>query len=427
MRSKAGGGGDAEVIVPPGGIPVVIQTADTTPSVSVGVWIRTGARHEPARHAGIAHFTEHLIFKGTRRYSARGLAEAIDGVGGSLNAFTSREYTAVTCQVLSAHLPLAFEVIGEMIRKATLPAAEVERERNVVLEEIRLYEDTPDDLVHDRFNAAAWGGDGGLGWSILGTAQSLARTHRAQVAAYYRRAFHPANLFVSVAGACDREQVLKLVAGLGLTRGGKPQPPTPTGRFAPRRVRIKKDVEQTHLCLGWRGVPWADPRRHALQVLATTLGGGMSSRLFQEVREKRGLAYSVFTYLNSYRSEGTVVNCAGSAPDNLKKVVGCFLTEAQRLMDRPIPPRELRRVKEQIKGHFVLGLESNNARMNFNAVHYYYLGRPPVLNELLARLEAVGAAEVQHLARQLFAPPPAVVTIGPEADDRLLAEALRGR
>lgn len=397
---------------------VLLQEMRDTPSATLGFWIRTGARREPAGFSGMAHFLEHLLFKGTTTRSARALVEAIDGVGGNLNAFTAKEYTAVTCNVLAEHLPLALEVVGDMFAHSLLPAAELERERQVIGEEIRMYEDAPDELVHDLLNQTAWS-EPGLGRSILGTAATLARVNRAAALAFYRRAYQPGNLIISIAGLFNPDEVMRLVARRVRPRAGAGAPPRPAGRaarFSPGRRICEKKVEQVHLCLGWQGLGWPDERKTALQVLATVLGGGMSSRLFQEVREKRGLAYAVYGYLSAYRSEGALVCYAGTAADNLDKLAACLLAETGKVAARPLPARELARVKEQMKGHLVLGLEGTGARMQFNAINYHYLGRIPPLKELLAKIDAVSAAEVQAMAKMVFGRPPAVAAIGPAGD-----------
>ncbi|HNW94199.1 MAG TPA: pitrilysin family protein, partial [bacterium] len=397
-----------------------------TPAVSLGFWIHTGSRGEPAPLAGMAHFLEHLLFKGTTTRSARAISEAIDGVGGNLNAFTAKEYTAITCHVLSQHLGLAFDVLGDMFARSVMPAAEIERERGVILEEIRMYEDTPDDLVHDVLGEAAWN-QPALGRPILGTAATLAKIGRAEALAFYRRAYQPRNLVISVAGAFDPDAVMRLVAAqVRPPRAAAALPPVcrAAAQFRPRRRIVEKKVEQIHLCLGWRGLAWADRRKPALQVLTTALGGGMSSRLFQEVREKRGLAYAVYSYLSAYRGEGALVCYAGTGPDNLDRVTACLLAETGKLVTKCLPAKELARVKEQMKGHLVLGLEGTGARMQFNAVHHYYHGRVATLVEVLAKIDAVTAAEVQAMARQVFAEPPAVAAIGPAGDYSVLDRRL---
>lgn len=416
----------AAVITGPGGSTLLLEEMRDTPSVTLGFWIHTGGRGEPGKYAGLAHFMEHLLFKGTARRTARQLVEAIDGVGGNLNAFTAKEYTAITCHVLAQHLDLAFDVAGDMFARARLDAAELERERQVVLEEIRMYEDTPDDLVHDVYQRVAWD-DAGLGRSILGTAATLARVDRAAALAFYRRAYQPRNLVISVAGACDRARAERLAARFVRPRAGGALPPVAAraARFRPGREIIEKKVEQVHLCLGWQALRWADRRRTVMQVLGTALGGGMSSRLFQEVREKRGLAYAVHAYNAAYRGEGSLVCYAGTAHRNLDRLMGCLLAETAKLAEKQLPARELARVKEQMKGHLVLGLEGTGARMQFNAVHHFYRGRVPRLQEVLDAIDAVSAAQVRDLAGELFARPPALAAIGPAGDYRAVDRHLQ--
>jgi len=413
----------AEVITLPQGPRLILETVPDARSVALGFWIPVGARHEAERYTGIAHFTEHLLFKGTARRSARQIVEEIDGVGGNINAFTSREYTAVTCQVLPEHLALAYDVVSDIVFNSCIETEDIDRERKVILEEVRMYEDSPDDLVHDLFNQTAWR-KAGLGRPILGTERSLARIRQAQLQQFYKREYRPDRLLISLAGAFDQAEMFELVRSL--PQGGRRRARRfrPKARFYTECQRIKKDVEQVHICLGWQGLSWNSPEKYVLHVMATVLGGGMSSRLFQEIREQRGLAYAVYSYVTTFSQEGSLINYAGTSPENLEKVLACFFRETSRLAKKTLTAGELRRVKEQIKGHLVLGLESNASRSHFNALHYLFSGRPVRVADILARIERVTSSQVRSLAAKTFGRRPALVTIGPEDDMRRVEKVL---
>ncbi|MEJ7717781.1 MAG: pitrilysin family protein [Thermoleophilaceae bacterium] len=384
------------------GVRVVTQAVPSVRSVALGFYLGVGSRHETPAEAGLTHFLEHLLFKGTDRWSSTEIDEIFDAMGAEINAGTGKETTSLYARFLDQHLERAFEVMSDMVLRPTYP--DVDSERQVVIEEIAMYEDEPSDKVHDVMADALFG-DHPLGRPVIGTAEVIGSVPIPQVAAYHDARYVPRSTVVAAAGNVDHERIVELVAA----QLGEPGPPASVPEAAPPGngavVRFhQKSTEQYHLCLGGRGIPRADERRHALRVLDTLLGGSTSSRLFQEVRERRGLAYSVFSYSGSFMDAGQVGVYVGTRPDNVREAMDVIGAELSRLRSEPIGEEELARAKENVKGRVVLSMESTMARMN-RLGGATILGVPLLtLDETIAALDAVSLEDVTALAQELFDP-----------------------
>jgi predicted Zn-dependent peptidase len=384
------------------GLRLVTEAMPHVRSVSIGVWLTRGSRHEPADHAGIAHFVEHMLFKGTTTRSAEDIAQQVDSIGGQLDAFTSKEYAGYYVKVLDEHLPLAIDILTDLVSRPVFAPEDIEREQKVVLEEIKMVEDTPDDLVHEIFAEAFWSGHP-LGRPILGTPASVSALDQATLRQYFRDAYVARNFVVVAVGNLDHDRVKPLIeqAFAATEVEGSPiadRPPT----IAPAVQIRHKELEQSHVCLGSAGLPQNHPDRYAAYALNTVLGGSMSSRLFQNVREKRGLAYAVFSSLSAYQDAGALNIYAGCSNDVVTELVDVVVAEIRRLRDEPVPADELRRAKDHLKGSLMLNLESTSSRMSHLARQEIYRDRADTLDEMLSAIEQVTAADVQRLARQFF-------------------------
>ncbi len=406
----------------PNGIVVLSERIPHVKSVAVGLWVRVGSRDEPAPRAGISHFIEHLLFKGTERRSAEEIAKAIDAVGGTLDAFTSRESTCFYAKVLGEHLPLAVDLITDLVLHARLDPEDIERERQVVLQEIKMVEDDPGDLVHDLFAGALWG-DHPLGRPVLGSRETLEATGAAEVRAHLRDFYRPDRVIVAAAGDMEHDRLMYLLGEATAGWEGLALPvnaATPAARTAV--VRDGRDSAQVHLCMGVEGIQYGHPDRYALYLLNAILGSSMSSRLFQEVREKRGLAYSIYSYQQSYRDAGLFVVYAGTAPETYRQVLDLVRRECRSLRDAPPDPEEFRRAKEQLKGNLLLGLESTNNRMTRLAKMELYFGRTFDLDEIIRGIEAVTPEGFRGLGERLFGRDAyALTTIGPVPEPAAVA------
>lgn len=387
----------------PNGLRVLSEPMPSLRSVSLGVWLSAGSRHEAESCGGITHFTEHMVFKGTERFSARDIAYRIDGLGGLLDAFTSKETTAFTSKVIDEHWPKAFDMLGDMARNPTFGEDDIEREKGVVLEELKMDEDNPDYLLGTIFAGSFWRGHG-MGRPVIGSRESIRSFRRPQLRAFFEDTFQPANLLVTAAGNIDHDQ---LVAEAERHFGGlAPRPrPEPAAKppVSPAIVlRDKPALEQVHFTLGVDAVSARDPRRFAGFVLSTLLGGGFSSRLFQKIREEAGLAYSIYSDLSLYSDTGCLVVGAGTSLETLPQVLEWTLRELRDLKERPPPEAEVRRAKDHLKGSLMLGLESPGSRMANLARQEMYHGRIRSLDEVNEEVEAVSAAQVQALANDWF-------------------------
>jgi predicted Zn-dependent peptidase len=372
-------------------------------SVSIGVWLARGSRHEPREQSGIAHFVEHMLFKGTATRSAEDIAQAIDSIGGQMDAFTAKEYASYYIKVLDEHLPLAVEILADIVMRPAFSADDIEREKKVVLEEIKMVEDTPDDLVHELFTENFWH-DHPLGRPILGTKDTVEGLSSDGLRRYFGDAYTAPNLIVAAVGNVTHEQVRDLVSRAfeGLPSTTEPIVDAPP-RVSPMVIIRNKELEQSHVCLGTAGYRQDHEDRYSSYVLNTILGGSMSSRLFQNVREKRGLAYAVFSGLSAYRDAGSMTIYAGCANDAVEELIDVVIAELRRMKDEPLPEPELQRAKDHLKGSLMLNLESTSSRMSHLARQEIYFDRQFGLDETLQGVERVTAEDIQRVARDLFA------------------------
>jgi predicted Zn-dependent peptidase len=374
-------------------------------SVSLGVWMKQGSRHETAEENGISHFIEHLLFKGTTTRTARDIALQIDSIGGQMDAFTTKEYTCFYFKVLDRHLDVAVDLLSDIIRNPQFLPAEIEKERKVIYEEIKMVDDTADELVYDIWSEAHYGNHP-LGRPIQGTMDSVGRMHVDALTRYFRDSYRPANLLVTAAGSLDHDKLEQSLGAAFAGLNGHKEialGPLPTARSLVT-VRDKKELGQLHLCLGLPGVKMDDDRRFPLYVLNTLLGGTMSSRLFQHVREERGLAYSVYSSANSYLDTGTLLVYAATSPESGREVMDLVHAELKRLKEQPVTDAELKLAKDHLKGNLMLSLESSSSRMSNLARQEIYFGRHFGLDEILNGIDAVEHRHLMGLAQDLFDP-----------------------
>jgi predicted Zn-dependent peptidase len=387
----------------PNGLRLLTERMPHVRSVSIGVWLARGSRHEPEAQSGIAHFVEHMLFKGTAQRTAEDIAQVIDSIGGQMDAFTAKEYASYYIKVLDEHLPLAIDVLADIVRRPAFSLEDIDREKKVVLEEIKMVEDTPDDLVHELFTENFWHNHP-LGRPILGTKEMVEALTAEKLRAYFNDAYTAENMILAAVGNIEHSEVRALVDRYfgDVPRRGTPivdQPP----HVIPKIVIRNKELEQSHVCLGTSGYRQDHEDRYASYVLNTVLGGSMSSRLFQNVREKRGLAYAVFSGLSAYRDAGTVTVYAGCANDAVGELVDVVVAELRRLKEDAPPESELRRAKDHLKGSLMLNLESTSSRMSHLARQEIYFDRQFGLDETLQGVERVSQTDVQRVARDLFA------------------------
>ena len=407
------------------GVRIVTEAMPSVRSVSLGFWIGTGSRSESDDQAGLSHLLEHLLFKGTPKYSSLEIDQIFDGMGGELNAGTGKETTSVYARVIDQHLPEAFDVMADMVFRPSL--VEIDSERAVILEEIAMYEDDPQEKVFDVFGEAVFGDDP-LGRAIIGRAQVIAETPADAIARFHGSRYVPRNVVIAAAGAVDHEGLAKLASELtgDLDSSARaPAPPSVPGATSCRLRFERKDTEQYHVCLGGPGISRHDDRRFALRVLDTIFGGTSSSRLFQEIRERRGLAYAVYSFTSAYQDIGQVGIYVGTRPDNLVEAVSVIGSELARLREAPVTEDELDRAKENLKGRVVLSLESTGARMN--RLGSEVLAAAPLLSldEVVARIDAVTREDLVALVEELWAPERlSAAGIGP--DESRFEEALSG-
>jgi len=396
------------------GVRVVTEAMPSVRSVSLGLWIDTGSRDESEAQAGLSHLLEHLLFKGSERYGSQEIDELFDAMGAELNAGTGKEATTVYARVIDDHLERALDVMGDMVFRPAL--RDVESEREVILEEIAMYEDDPQDKVFDVLGEAVFGSHP-LGRAIIGRAEVVAGTPVEEIAAFHHERYRPGNVVVAAAGSLDHDELVTLVkARVPGRRDARDEAAADPSLELERRVRFeRKDTEQYHVCLGAPGLARDDERRYALRVLDTVFGGISSSRLFQEIREKRGLAYSVYSFSGQYAGAGQVGIYLGTRGDNLSSACEVTARELRRLREEPATTEELARAKENLKGRMVLSLESTSARMN--RLGSSVLADLPLLSieETMERVDAVEVDDLAALAAELFAPARlSVAGIGPE-------------
>ncbi len=408
----------------PNGLTVITEVMPQVRSVSAGIWIKTGSRRESPEFNGISHFTEHMLFKGTTNRTAEEIAREVDSIGGLLDAFTAKECICFNTKVLDEHLPIAFDVLSDMVLNPLFNEQDIARERGVVLEELKMDEDNPEHLVLEIFTQNFWK-DHPLGKPILGTKETVKRLDRAALFDYYHRFYVPSNMLISAAGNLEHQKVVDLVKekfsalGARVLEDTDPVPAT----FSRITVRSKKDLKQVQLCLGVPSYPLPHERRYACYLLNVVLGGGMSSRLFQNIRERQGLAYAVFSELSPYRDTGCLSIYAGTSCEAASRVVDSIVQEFRDLKTNPIPAEELRRAKDHLKGSLMLSLESTTARMSNLARQEMYFGKFFSLDEIVKRIEAVEVGELTAIAQEFFQPEAIAITMVGPADGLRISRA----
>ena len=384
------------------GLTIISERMDHVRSASVGIWVRSGSRHEDAPLNGMSHFIEHTLFKGTRKRTSREIAVESDAIGGHVDAFTSREVAAYYVKVLDEHLARAFDLLADLVTSPSFADEELDRERNVVMEEIKMVGDTPDDLVHEVFVANFWP-DHPLGRSILGTNDTLATFNHDRVVDYFSNIYTPRNLVVAGAGNLEHEKFVDMVGGYLSSLKDKPANLSASApAHASRRIVLDKDLEQAHLVIGTRCPSMTSVDRYSVHVLNVILGGGMSSRLFQTIREDHGLAYAVYSGVNAYTDAGYLSVYAATSPDQLSDVIKLSVEEFHRIRSEPVSDAELQRAKDQLKVSIMLSLESTSARMSNLARQEIFFGRQFTLDEILERINRVTTSDVQRVADEIF-------------------------
>ncbi|HXD21240.1 MAG TPA: pitrilysin family protein [Vicinamibacterales bacterium] len=386
----------------PNGLRFLTERMPHVRSVSIGVWLARGSRHEPQEQSGIAHFVEHMLFKGTANRSAEDIAQAIDSIGGQMDAFTAKEYASYYIKVLDEHLPLAVDVLADIVRRPAFSQDDIQREKKVVLEEIKMVEDTPDDLVHELFTENFWV-DHPLGRPILGIPETVEALTEEGLRRYFTGVYSAPNMIIAAVGNIEHQQVRDIVErAFGTVSSESVGLTTAPPRVEPRIIIRNKELEQSHVCLGTSSYQQDHEDRYSSYVLNTVLGGSMSSRLFQNVREKRGLAYAVFSGLSAYRDAGSMTIYAGCANHAIGELIDVVVVELKRLKDEPMLESELRRAKDHLKGSLMLNLESTSSRMSHLARQEIYFDRQFGLDETLEGVERVTQDDVQRVARDLL-------------------------
>ncbi len=387
----------------PNGVRIITESMPAFRSASIGIWADVGSAAEMPQQRGISHLVEHMLFKGTHQRTARQIAEEMDGIGGNLNAFTDKEATCYYAKVMDQHIPIAVDVLTDMFLNSRFEAEELQKEQNVVLEEIKMYDDSPDELIHDLFIQTMWRGSN-LGDPTIGFEKTITSLSPDDLREHMRRHYAPNSVVVAAAGNVDHDSVVKLFADAFAGFGGSCALPAPEAPQASAQTLFRhKESEQAYVVLGTRGLSVRDDRRYALSVLDTILGGGMSSRLFQEIREKRGLVYTVYSFQAAYRGAGLFAVYAGTSPEHVRECIGVIGDQFALLRDRPVGEAELRLAKEHIKGSLTLSLESTSSRMIRLGRSEFSLGRHLTTEEIEEKVEAVTAGEVRALAQELLA------------------------
>lgn len=408
------------------GIRVVTERIPSVKSVSIGIWVNVGSRDEEGTEHGLSHFLEHMFFKGTRRKSAKELAQEMDYLGGEMNAFTSRETTTFYTKVLDDHLPKAIDILFDVFHHSVFDPAEIKKEKKVVLEEIKMVEDDPEELLNDFYLEQVWKKNP-LGRSILGTLDTVSSLKREDILYFLQKYYHPSQIVISVAGNFNATSLFKrLNRSFGKYMNKqhfipeRTPPQMETGVFSK-----KKNLEQLHLCLGISGVSQTDKSRHALYVLNTVLGGSVSSRLFQEVREKRGLVYSIYSYPSFYQDTGLFTIYAGTSVKTAPKVIQIILKELKKLKNEGLTAQDLKKAKDHLKGSMMLGMESTSSRMGQLAKDELNFGRHISMEEVLSDIDAVTKDSVSQITNQLFDPSHySLTTLGPLSRKELGSDIL---
>jgi len=400
------------------GVTVLTESIDTVRSVALGVWFAVGSRDESDAEAGMSHFMEHMMFKGTPSHTAAQISEAFDSLGSELNAFTSKEYTCYYARFVDQHLETAVSLLSEMVNESLLSDESCESEREVVIEEIARMEDTPDDRIHEMFGHALWP-DHPIGLPILGSRETVGGFDHAQSVAFRERHYLTGNCVVAAAGNIDHDEVVRLVERyLAIPEGERSKRPAAKAAGASRLSVLTKETEQTHICYGVAALNAHHEDRFVLAVIDTVLGGGMSSRLFQEIREKKGLAYAVYSFQALYQDTGQFAVYAGTRPSNTEQVVRLIQTETERMREDGVTAEELARAKESIKGHLVLGMESTRNRMTRLGKNHVTSGELLSVDDIVERIDVLTLADVKRVAGEVLGGQKVLALIGPhESDD----------
>lgn len=384
------------------GIRVVSETLPKSRSVSIGVWVKVGSRHEPEEIGGVSHFIEHLFFKGTEKRTAKDIAIEMDSIGGEMNAFTSQETTTYYAKVVDEHLPVAIDILSDILLSSKFDPVEMEKERKVILEEIKSVEDTPDDYIHELITSTVWP-DNSLGRPILGTKETIKGLKHKDILSYIEHYYSSKEIVISVAGNFEHARLIELLnesfgklARTGVTKNEV------TPAFVHAVGVKKKQLEQVQVCIACKGLHYTHEDRFVISALNTVLGNSMSSRLFQEIREQNALAYSIYSYVTSYRDTGLLTVYAGTDPSNTFEVVRLVTKELRKIKEEGITHAEETRVRNQIKGSLVLSLESSNSHMSRLARQEIYFGKYLSMDDIIKGVEKVTAEQAQHLAQQLF-------------------------
>ncbi|NLI92177.1 MAG: insulinase family protein [Peptococcaceae bacterium] len=383
------------------GVRILTEEIDYVRSVAIGIWVGTGSRNETEGYEGISHFIEHMFFKGTENRTARQLAESLEAVGGQLNAFTTKEFTCYYAKILDEDINLAIDVLSDMFFNSRFDSKEIDKEKNVVIEEIKMYQDTPDELIHDLFSQYVWN-DHPLGKPILGVEDTINHLNRDKIKHYLETKYTPDKVVIAVAGKINHDEIIKKLSIFGDFQRQRQESETGEPRGSIIRKAVGKDTEQMHLVIGVPGLGQDDEDMYALHIINNILGGGLSSRLFQEIREQRGLAYSVYSYHSTFVDTGLFAIYAGTSPGKTEEVIQCILKEMNLVKAEGITEEELKRTKAQIKGNLYLGLESVSSRMSRLGKTELSFGRVKTAEEAVEKLEKVTLSDVKRVMERLW-------------------------
>ncbi len=408
------------------GIKVLMENIPHVRSVAIGVWVDIGSRDESNELAGISHFIEHLMFKGTEKRTAKEIAEALDAVGGQLNAFTTKEYTCYYARVLDEYLILGVDLLGDMLLNSRFDQGDIDRERNVIIEEIKMYEDAPDELVHDVFAGTIWESHP-LGRPISGDENTVLGISQEQILSFYNKYYSSGNMVISVAGNFDNNKVMDVLSDtFGKLTGVKKQRSYTLPEPAHQVVCRAKDNEQVHICLGTQGLALDHEKIYVLQIINTILGGGLSSRLFQGIREERGLVYSIYSYHSSYHDSGLFCIYTGLSKQNVRPALELIIKEIYNIQSNGVSATELQRVKDQLKGNLLLSLESISTRMSRLGKSQLYLDKVVSPNEIVKRIMSISDSDIKDFARTFLKPGHfCMASVGPWDDGGILKEIVR--
>lgn len=394
------------------GLRVITDTVTDMETVAVGAWADVGTRNEDLQHNGVAHMVEHMMFNGTPTRTSLQIAESIEDVGGQVNAYTSREITAYYVHLLKNDMPMAMDILSDILQRPTFPDAELEKERGVIIQEIGMTNDTPDDVVFDQFQETAYP-DQALGAPILGREEIIKGMKKETLYDYVHRFYTPEKLVISAAGNVDHDSFVAMTDGLFSALPKDTHQPYAPASYKGGDSRTEKDLEQTHVVLGFQGIDRKDPEYYAASILGTVLGGGMSSRLFQEVREKRGLVYSIYSSHSSYHDDGQFEIYAGTGPEHLNELIPVVCDEIVKIMQSPASVAEINRAKAQIKAGILMSRESMLSRANRQAKYLINFGNAPDTNKLISLVDAVTPERVQKIAQKIFVGKPTLAALGP--------------